>query len=188
MRIRQRLALLLLTALGVADCRTLLVAPACTPYSRIAGFCVDANLTGAGEGDTMSLDARATTVTFDWLSQARLPPATHDRSHTQPGLSRRTLLRARRWPVALHALTSPAVHARVQVNSTLLPNATAASTAVRSICNLDGVPVPDCTLPHNTSRLLPGVHTFAATYLDPVTLQVRDERRGSPPLLAHPHS
>jgi len=70
------------------------------------------------------------------------------------------------------------MYARGQVNSTLLPNATAASTAVRSICSLDGLPVPDCTLPYSTSRLLPGVHTFSATYLDPVTLQVRVTRGG----------
>jgi hypothetical protein len=105
MSIRQRLALILLAALGVADGR-MRAAPACTPYSRIAGFCEDAHLTGAAEGDTMSLDARATTVTFDWLLQARLPPASYNRSHTGPRPSRGTLLRACRWPVAPHALTS----------------------------------------------------------------------------------
>jgi len=82
MRIQQPLALLLLMTLGYVDGRTLLAAPACTPYSRIAGFCEDADLTGAAEGDTMSLDARATTVTFDWLAQARLPPVSDDRSRT----------------------------------------------------------------------------------------------------------
>jgi hypothetical protein len=61
---------------------------------------------------------------------------------------------------------------------TFVHNASAVNTVC---CSLDGVPVPYCSLPYSTPRLVPGVHTFNATYLDPST-QVRAPQAVSGPL------
>jgi hypothetical protein len=76
--------LLLLCTHGDAQ-YTLLAAPVCTLG---AFFCSSANLTGGRAGEILSLDARATTVVFDWRvggpnnpERSKTPSAAQQRSY-----------------------------------------------------------------------------------------------------------